>query len=918
MNYQKISITFLFFIFVYWASAQIRIEGLTCELLKNPTGIESQHPRLGWKIASDQRSVVQTACQVLVASSPEKLAEGTADLWNSGKIETNQSQLLPYDGVKLESADNCFWKVKVWTNKGESEWSEPSQWSMGLLYYKDWRARWIGFDRAFPWDDDSFHSRLSARYFRKEFELKKEVQEAKAYIIGLGLYELSLNGEKVGESVLAPSPTDYDQNIKYNIYDLTNELKSGANAVGVVVGNGRFYANRQHYKGYKIKNFGFPKLLFQLVVKYTDGTTEYIRTDNSWKGTADGPLRSNNEYDGEEYDARKEMKGWNTVGFDDSNWLEPEYVEQPDGKYEAQQNPNMRVLREINPISIREQSAGKYILDLGQNFAGWLQLKVNGEAGDTITMRFGEIVQDDGELFTTNLRDAQATAKYVLKGEGPEMWEPQFVYFGFRYVEITGWPGKPTVDDFVGKVVSDEMAVHGTFETSNQLVNQIYRNAYWGILSNYKGMPVDCPQRNERQPWLGDRTIGCYGENFIFDNAALYKKWVDDIAYSQKWDGSISDVAPAYWRYYSDNMSWCGTLLTVADMLYQHTGDSEPIVKHYAAMKKWLNYMEDRYLKDGVMTKDSYGDWCEPPATIEEGRGKSADRKYPSALISTAYYYHYLGLMQEFAKLSGNESDIIGYQNQAVLVKDAFHKTFYKEDQRGYGDNKLTENILAVAMKLVPSEYEDKVIQTIVNTIENTNNGHLSTGVIGTQWIMRTLTNTGHADLAWKLATNTTYPSWGYMVGNGATTIWELWNGNTAAPKMNSYNHVMMLGDLVIWYYEKLAGIKSSAEQVGYKQIVMKTEMIDGLSFVNASYETPYGIIVSEWARKNSKFAWDISVPANASAIVYIPAENIDDVLENGKKLAGNTDIKVIGVENNRVVLQVGSGDYHFQSKLKK
>ncbi|RKD89886.1 alpha-L-rhamnosidase [Mangrovibacterium diazotrophicum] len=913
----KQTLTLLLILFLSATTfGQVSVGGLTCELLKDPAGIEILQPRLGWKIESDQRDIHQTAFQILVASTAEKLAADDADCWNSGKIDSDQSQLISYSGKELQSADNCFWKVKVWTNKGESEWSEPAQWSMGLLYFKDWRARWIGFDKAFPWDDDSFHARLSARYFRKEFNLKKAIQEAKAYIIGLGLYELSLNGEKVGESVLAPSPTDYHENIKYNIYDLTDELKKGENALGVVVGNGRYYATRQHYKGYKIKNFGFPKLLFQLVVKYTDGTTEYVISNNSWKGTADGPIRSNNEYDGEEYDARKEMPGWDTVGFDDSNWLEPEYVEQPDGKYEAQLNTNMKVLKEIKPVSVREQSPGKYILDLGQNFAGWLHLNVNGNAGDTITMRFGEILQDDGELFTTNLRDAQATAQYIVRGAGVESWEPKFVYYGFRYVEITGWPGKPTVDDFIGKVVSDDMAVHGTFSTSNAMINQIYHNAYWGILSNYKGMPVDCPQRNERQPWLGDRTVGCYGENFIFDNAALYRKWVDDIAYSQKPDGTVSDVAPAYWRYYSDNMSWCGTFLMVADMLYQHTGDTEPIIKHYAGMKKWLSYMEARYLEDGIMTKDSYGDWCEPPATIEEGRGKSADQKYPSALISTAYYYHYLELMQRFAKLSGNEQDIAGYQEQAGKVKDAFQITFYKAEQKGYGDNKLTENILAVAMGLVPDLKKEEVVGTIVKTIEETNNGHLSTGVIGTQWIMRTLTENGHADWAWKLATNTTYPSWGYMVENGATTIWELWNGNTAAPKMNSYNHVMMLGDLLIWFYEDLAGIKSSDQAVGYKQIEMKPQLIEGLDSVNASYKSPYGTIASSWTKTKKKFEWSISVPANTSALVSIPASSLNDIKESGKAIAGNAAFNVVKTEDGRVVLEVGSGSYHWTSKL--
>lgn len=898
------------------ALAQPGLQKLTCDGMPDPVGLENQRPELGWQITSNERNVKQTAYQVLVATSPGKLTENEADLWNSGKVETNSSQYNAYEGRQLKSRMDCYWKVRVWTNNGESEWSEPAQWSMGLLYYKDWSARWIGFDRAFEWDDDSFHSKLSARYFRKEINLKKEVKRARAYVIGLGLYEFSLNGEKVGDAVLAPAPTDYFENVKYNVFDLTDQLKSGKNALGVKLGNGRFYTMRQHYKGYKIKNFGFPKMMLQMEVEYTDGTSERIKSDNSWRGTADGPIRSNNEYDGELYDARKELTGWDEVGYDDSNWLVPEYVTQPDGTYEAQLNPPVKVLKEIKPIAITEHESGKFILDMGQNMVGWLNLTVKGQVGDTVTMRFGEVLEDDGGLFTTNLRDAQQTAQYILKGEGTENWEPCFTYYGFRYVEITGYPGIPTVDDFIGKVVSDEMELNGTFKTSNKLVNQIYHNAYWGIMSNYKGMPVDCPQRNERQPWMGDRPIMSFGENFIFDNAALYTKWLDDIAYAQKADGAISDVSPAYWRYYSDNMTWCGTFLVIADMLHHQTGATAHLQKYYPAMKKWLTYMETRYLKDGIMTKDSYGDWCEPPVTIEAGRGKSADRKYPSALISTAYYAYYLEMMQKFAVITGNEQDIDGFKQQEEIARAAFNREFYKPDQKGYGDNKLTENLLALGMNLVPESRKDELIQTVVETIEETNGGHLSTGVIGTQWLMRTLTNNGQADLAWKLATNTSYPSWGYMVEHGATTIWELWNGNTAAPKMNSYNHVMMLGDLIRWYYEDLAGIKSSDAEAGFKQVIMKPQLVDGLDFVEAGYQSPYGKIESNWTKSKTKFEWTIAVPANSTAIVYIPANSLKDVKESKQAIANNSAIKVLKIEDGRVVLEVGSGEYHWTSKL--
>lgn len=896
--------------------AQVSLKNLKCEMLTNPLGIDASHPRLSWQIESSQRGTMQTAYQILVASSKEKLANNEGDLWDSGKMESDQSLLVNYNGKLLKSREDCFWKVKVWTNNGESEWSEPAYWSMGFLYYKDWHGRWIGYDYAFPWDSNTFHSRLSARYFRKEFDVKKPVKKARAYIIGLGLYELYFNGEKIGDQVLAPAPTDFTKNVKYNVFDVTKELQSGENAVGVILGNGRYYDMRQNYKPYKIKTFGYPKLLMQVEIEYEDGSRDILKTDNSWKGTADGPIRSNNEYDGEDYDARKEMPGWNKAGFDESKWLQADYVQEPRGDFEAQMNPNMKVMETVHPVGIKQLSPGKYILDMGQNMVGWLKMKVKGEVGDTVQLRFAEILKDDGEIFTANLRDAEQTDHYVLKGGGLETWSPRFVYHGFRYVEITGYPGEPKLADFEGEVVYDEMATIGKFETSNELVNQIYKNSYWGISGNYKGMPVDCPQRNERQPWLGDRSTGCYGESFIFNNASLYAKWVDDIGYSQKEDGCIADVTPAYWRYYSDNMTWPGTYLMVADMLYRQYGDTKPIEKHYQSMKKWLQYMKDRYMTgDFIVTKDSYGDWCVPPVTIEAGRGKSADQKHPSKLISTAYYYYFMGVMEKFARLTGNNQDIPKFQELAKNIKENFNKEFYHADLEGYGENKLTDNLLALNFGLVPSENHNEVFNTVVKTIEDYG-GHLSTGLIGVQWIMRTLTENGRPDIAWQLATNKTYPSWGYMVENGATTIWELWNGNTAAPKMNSYNHVMMLGDLIIWYYEDLAGIKSSPEKTGFKQIIMKPEPVDGLDFVNASYQSDYGTISSSWKKKGHSFSWDITIPGNTSALVYLPAESAEMVKENGIKIESTEGIHFLKMEGDRAVFEVGSGEYHFQSKF--
>lgn len=905
-------VAFFMLIAIFNCRADVLVSKLTCEMLDNPIAVDCENPRLSWKIESSVRNTMQEAYHIIASSSLEKLNNNDADIWDSGKTTSAKSVFVTYNGLKLKSRQKVFWKVKVWTNKGESEWSSPANWTMGLLYYKDWRGRWIGFDRAFPWDDDSFHSRLSARYFRKEFNAEKEIKSAKVYIIGLGLYELHINGQKVGEQVLAPSPTDYDKNIKYNTFDVTYQLKQGENAIGVIVGNGRYHTMRQYYKPYKIKNFGYPKTLIQLEINYADGSEKIIKTDNSWKGTADGPILSNNEYDGEEYDARKEMPGWDKAGFDESAWLKAEYVEQPRGKYESQLNANMKVMESIKPVVITKNDSGKYIIDMGQNIAGWIKMRVKGAKGDQVKMRFAEILDEDGNLFTANLRDAKAEAVYTLKGGDTETWEPHFVYYGFRYVEITGFPGTPEIDDFTGQVVSDDMKTTGSFETSNAIVNQVFKNAYWGIRCNYKGMPVDCPQRNERQPWLGDRAVGSYGESFVFDNRALYSKWVDDIGYSQRYDGCISDVAPNYWRYYSDNMTWPGTYLLVADMLYQQYGDMRPVEIHYAKMKKWLDYMKDRYMTDDyVVTKDSYGDWCVPPVTIEAGRGKNANKKHPSKLISTAYYYYFTNLMIKFAKLTGNTNDVAYYSDLGDKIKQSFNRNFYHSETNMYGEN-LTDNILPLYFGIVPESDKQKVIDAVVDIIKNKNNGHLSTGLVGVQWLMRTLSDNGNADLAYRLAANTTYPSWGYMVENGATTIWELWNGNTAAPNMNSYNHVMMLGDLIIWFYENMAGIKSDAEFPGFKRIIMKPDFADGVDYVNATYNSINGEITSNWKKSGRRFSWSISVPENTTAVVYLPVAYIDEVSENGDAISDVEGVISSIVENKQVKLEIGSGQYNF------
>jgi len=895
-----------------FASGGISVGNLKCEMLTNPRGIDVTKPRFSWQIITDQRGVKQTAYQIIVSSSAGKLAKGEGDVWNSGKINSDRSILVQYNGSALKSRQQCFWKVKLWTNKGEEDWTQPAFFSMGLLKASDWKARWIGFDKAFPWDSVSKFARLSARYFRKEIAASKKIRRATIYVSGLGLYELYINGQKIGDQVLAPVPTDYSKTIMYNSFDVTENLKQGRNAIATVLGNGRFFTMRQNYKPQKWHNFGFPKLLLQLEVEYQDGTKEIIGSDATWKVTADGPIRTNNEYDGEEYDARKEIKRWDLPGFNDSKWLNVQLVKAPGGILKAQMNENMKVMETIRPVSIKRLSDGKYILDMGQNMAGWLRMQVQGEAGDSVKLRFAESLQANGELYTANLRDALVTDLYVLKGATKESWHPRFVFHGFRYVEITGYPGTPRTDDFTGEVVYDDIPTIGSLETSNIIINQIHKNAYWGIRSNYKGMPIDCPQRNERQPWLGDRTMGAYGESFLFDNSRLYAKWMNDISDAQREQGNIPDVAPNFWYYYKDNMTWPGAYLTISNMLYQQYGDKTSIVRHYASMKKWMNYMRNKYRTAGfIMTKDSYGDWCVPPESPELIHAKDSSRITDPQLIATAYYYYFLNMMQKFARLANREGDISNYTSEAIKVKQAFNNKFYNRTTAQYSNNTVTANLLPLAFGMVPDADREKLFKNIADRILIQGEGHISTGVIGTQWLMRWLTKYNRVDIAYKLASNDTYPSWGYMVKNGATTIWELWNGNTANPSMNSQNHVMLLGDLLIWMYENLAGIRSDTTEVGFKKIIMKPSFNVDLTYVTASHQSPYGTISSSWKKEKGQLNWNISIPGNTTAVVYIPAN--ESQVKEGKDLASSADgIKFLKMDDGNAVFEVGSGNYSF------
>lgn len=905
MTFQKLILSLTLFTFLFAGSvnakqkkqkvADVSVVNLTTERLQNPLSLDTPTPRLGWQILSAKNNVMQTSAQIIVASSREKAEALEGDLWNE-TINGSQSQWIEYKGKELRSNTRCYWRVKVCTTQGDSEWSDVNEWNVALLNEADWSGRWIGLDQANEWDVEDVHSRLSSRYYRQEFKAEGAVKRATLYICGLGMYEAFINGKKVSDDVLTPAPTDYNKTVLYNAYDVTSMLQE-QNAIGVVLGNGRYYTMQQKKKAYKIANFGYPTLRANLIIEYENGKKTTISTDEKWRLNCDGPIRSNNEYDGEIYDARKEFGEWAMPGYDDSKWMNPERTAIPHGTLRGMMTPAMRELQKLPAKSVNKQGE-KYIVDFGQNMSGWAHLRVKGAAaGDTISIRYAEKLDSTGNLWTANFRNALSTDHYIANGnENGKVWHPVFSYHGGRYVEVSGLKNL-TKDDIWACQVSDNIKQTGTFECADTILNKVMHNALWGILTNYKGMPTDCPQRDERQPWLGDRTAGCLGESYFFDINTLYAKWTRDIVEAQREDGCIPGVAPAFWNYYNDDVTWPAALPMALEMLYDQYGDDQPVRKFYLAVKKWLEHMRYQYGKNGLITRDKYGDWCMPPEKPELIHSEDPARKTDGTLISTAYFYRMCRWMMRFATIFDMEGDRVRFAEYAAETKDAFNKKFLTKnkntnltdgnhwlypDSTFYGNNTVTANLLPYAFGMIDAQ-NDKAEQQYIkkqvekNIIENIivkNEGHVSTGVIGGSWIMRALSDMGRGDVAWLLATNKTYPSWGYMAEKGATTTWELWNGDTANPAMNSGNHVMLLGDLVTWAFQNLGGIQNAGNMgsQGFKHFVLKPDYdVDEINHINTTFNSIYGTIVSRWEKKAGRLTWHFEIPANTTATVYLP-----------------------------------------------
>jgi alpha-L-rhamnosidase len=751
---------------------------------------------------------------------------------------------------------------------------------------------------------------LPARYLRKEFAIGEKIARATVSFCGLGYSELYINGNKIGNAVLSPALAQYDKREYYVTYDVTKNLRHGDNALGVILGNGRYFANRTKVPTTTV-TFGWPKLLLNLHVEYADGSSRDIVSDESWQLTANGPITANNDYDGEEYDARAEMDGWDKPGFDASKWpgWQPaQIVAAPGGVLSAPMMEPIRVTGMLKPVSVKEIKPGVFIYDLGQNMVGWCRLRVSGAAGTQVSLRHAETLKPDGSLNVANLRSAKVTDLYTLRGTGhTETWEPRFVYHGFRYVELTGYPGQPDLDSIEGRVVNDDLPGAGSFLCSNDLINHIYTNIVWGTRGNYHSIATDCPQRDERQGWLGDRSEECKGESYLFDMEPLYAKWRQDMGDAQHADGVIPDVAPAYWPIYSDNVTWPSSAIIIPSALYRQFGDGASIARNYDSAKLWIEHMLS-LASDNIISRDSYGDWCVPPEEPGLIHSRDPARRTDGTLIATAYFYYDLRLMEAYARNLGKPDDAARWSRVAADFKTAFNEKFLNREKGQYGNGTQTSCVLPLAFGLVPDDLHAAIFAHLVNKLENETHGHVGTGLIGGQYLNRVLSDNGRPDLCYRIASQSDYPSWGYMVKHGATTVWELWNGDTADPAMNSGNHVMLIGDLVIWFYEYLAGIAPDQARPGFTHIIMRPRPVGDLKFVKATHNSPYGVISSEWHRDENTFDWEIRIPANTTATAYVPATDLTSVRAGG--------LTASAFEDGRAIFELGSGTYHFKSRF--
>ena len=880
--------------------AQVQLHNLRTENLENPLGLDVRSPRFSWQLVSDKRNVMQTAYEVRLAADVKELSSGKS-LWSTGKINSDQSIWVDYKGPALESGRRYYWQVKVWDNQGKaSTWSTPAFFQMGLLRATDWKAQWIvpGFT------EDSLRP---SPLFRKSFDTNKKIKSAFAYITAHGLYEAKINGKRVGNDFLTPGWTSYNKRLQYQVYDVTDFVKTGNNVIGVTLGNG-------WYRGYlawggKRDHYGSDiALLFQIDITYDDGTTGSIISDPSWKSNT-GAIRYSEIYHGETIDARQEKNGWLKTGYDDSQWHTVKTANFSKEVLVATYNEPVRKHETLKPVKIFKTPKGEQVIDFGQNVVGWVVLKVNGKAGDRIVISHAEVLDKEGNFYTDNLRVAKAQDTYFLNGNGEETFEPHFTWHGFRYIRVEGYPGEILPQNFFAVAFYSDMKVAGQFSSSNELINQLQHNIEWGLRGNFLDVPTDCPQRDERLGWTGDAQVFFRTATFLRDVNNFFVKWSKDISADQLPDGRLPHVIPNVLGDWAGSTGWADVTTIIPWNMYVVYGDKRILDDQYASMKAWVDYMDRSSKNDLWNTGSHFGDWLFFSLGDDPDGNSAITNKH---LIAQCFEAHSTQLLINAAEVLNKKEDVARYSERLAKIKDAFVKE-YLTPNGATMSNTQTSYVLALQFDILPEKLRQQAADRLVANIRQYGN-HLTTGFLGTPYLCHVLTRFGYTDVAYQLLLQDTYPSWLYPVKKGATTIWERWDGikpdgSFQTDGMNSFNHYAY-GAIGDWMYRVMAGL--DADEIGYKKIRIQPHVGGGFSHASASYMSLYGEIKAAWKIENGKLIVDGKIPANTTATFYIPAPSSQTSAESAKLLENMKDVQVAGVENGFIVVKTGSGTYSF------
>ncbi|MEM9185135.1 MAG: glycoside hydrolase family 78 protein [Planctomycetota bacterium] len=935
----------------------VAAERLRTEYHSNPLGIDQIQPRLSWIVRSDEPGQRQSAYRVLVASTPELLAADTGDLWDTGRVESSQTAQIVYGGSELGSRARCFWKVQAWDHQGRpSPWSEAASWSMGLLDDADWSASYITHEDKSPVFKKTKQLYLPpANQFRKAFTAGKQVKKATLYATALGIYELYLNGKRVGDAYFAPGWSDYNQRAYYQTYDVSELVGDGDNALGIWLAEGWYsgYVGFGLLTGIGTEKTGratygkTPSVMAQLEIEYTDGSRETIGTDDSWRVTSDGPIRAADLLMGEEYDATRENSAWSTAGFDATPWgpaILAEDVPAADATFYEFVNPKkhgerpkvkgrpvklgfkrprleafpgnpVRVTEEIEPIRVLPRPNGAYIFDLGQNFAGVIRLKVKGPAGHRIGLRYGEMLHPDGRLMTENLRKARAQDAYLCKGDpAGETYTPRFTFHGFQYVEVTGLLAPPQPSAVTGLVLHSDTPMVSTFECSDPMVNKLFSNIRWTQRSNFIDLPTDCPQRDERMGWTGDAQIYVNAATYNADVAAFFTKWMRELMESQRPSGVFPGYAPYPFQHGWDfGSAWCDAGVICPWTIWQAYGDTRIIEECWGPMTVYMDWRRST-LKNGlgITQGNPWGDWL------------SQGARTPFDYIDTVYAAQSARMMSEMAAAIGRQTEAEEYARLLDRVKASFIKKYVGEDGT-LGIETQTAYALALSVDLVPEELRPLVATKLADKIVD-NGARMSTGFIGTRPLLPVLSATGNNDLAAFLLQSHEFPSWGYEIDQGATSIWERWDSYTREDgfgrhnaAMNSFSHYSF-GAVCEWMFGDLAGIRSDGP--GYERIIIRPQPPapgsngdhEPIDWVRASYDSIRGPIKSAWSLKEGRFELRVQIPTNTTATVILPAADEASITVDGKAIDSVQGVSLVSLDNGQAAIAVPSGAYRFVS----